>query len=392
MPRRVDGTIRERTLVDGSLRWDVRVPVSPHVTSKSSRPYHCRTFDDRNEAEAQKATWLAEYYREQGVDPSRRTVAELMRRWLEDDAAPRVRASTLEDYRATVEHHVIPRLGSVVAQRLSIADVTRFRSQCVKECGGRTAELAMRRLKQALAWGVRVEMLARDVSAPVPMPTHTKEGVRAMTHAEAQDFLTAAKSDALWPLWLVYLSTGLRRGEALGLRWQDIDTSRATLSVRQHVVPVKEGDGATRPAIQEPKSRAARRTIDLDGETVLALTRLHVTQQVAQQKAGHWEAHNLIFCTRHGGLLNPNNLYRNFARIRQDCGLDDGWHIHHLRHTHATHLLLAGVPLEAVSKRLGHANSSITLSTYSHLLPGYEGGMLAAIEQALYGGVPELDA
>jgi integrase len=211
-----------------------------------------------------------------------------------------------------------------------------------------------------------------------------------MTHSEARSFLDAAKSDTYWPLWLVYLSTGLRRGEALGLRWSDLDLDRGRLSVRQSVGLLNGDDGSVRPALHAPKSMAALRTMDIDERCISAL-RDHGEVALGYPMAHHnGDVGKLVFATRHGALLNPTNLYRNMARICEDAGLVGGWKIHDLRHTHATHLLLAGVPIEVVSKRLGHANSSITLRCYSHLLPGHGDMALAAIENALY-GVPLLE-
>jgi integrase len=238
---------------------------------------------------------------------------------------------------------------------------------------------------------VRVELLVRNVAAGIDPPRGSAGEARAMTHSEARSFLEAAKSDRYWPLWLVYLSTGLRRGEALGLRWSDVDLERGWLSVRGSVTLLKGEDGKTRPTIFNPKSQSANRTIDIDIETAARLTAHQIAQRSPDPALVGVERNHHIFCTRHGTLLNPSNLYRNMAAICTDAGLGP-WKLHELRHTHATHLLLAGVPIEVVSKRLGHANSSITLRTYSHLLPGSGELALAAIEQALYGAsLPELD-
>jgi integrase len=136
--------------------------------------------------------------------------------------------------------------------------------------------------------------------------------------------------------------------------------------------------------IQEPKSQAAKRTIDIDPVTVAAL-RSHKDRQAFKRKgAAFSDDLDLVFCTGNGRVLNPNNVLRSFETIVERSGVPKIG-VHDLRHTHATWLLLDGVPVTLVSKRLGHAKVSITLDTYSHLLPGYSNLAVESIAAALSG-------
>lgn len=374
--RRQRGSIRRRVNKAGVTSWQVRVSLPPHPLT-GERQTRTESFLDYDSAEMARTKWLAEIDEGLTAKESALTVEALCRRWLDEEAPSRVRPSTLANYRITVNTHIIPNLGSKRAAKLAPSDVAAFRAALLRQTGVRSTQLALQRLKQILAWAVAVELLRRNVAAGVRLPVVTTAERQPLDADETQRFLTHALADYYWPLWHVLLATGLRRGEALGLCWRDLDAEKRTLTVRQAVV-------ATGVSIQEPKSAAARRTIDLDARTVLYLNEHRERQRQTRETASVWVDHGLIFCTRYGQVINPRNVLRNFGVICEAAGID-GRTIHDLRHTHATHLLLANVPVGVVSRRLGHSKTSITLDIYGHLLPGYQGLALGAIEQALYG-------
>jgi integrase len=386
MPRRLPPGIRQRTLPDGSLRYDVRVELPPDPRSGKRRT-PSRTFADREEAERELRRLLTELDEGIVIAPDRLTVGDLLQRWLDQEVRHRVRPTTLEGYTATVRVHVLPYIGRQRSQALAPADVAALRSTLLRATGVRSTQLALLRLSQALAWGVSVELLKRNVASGIKRPPDTTSEKRALTHAEARAFLEIAETDHYAPLWRLYLATGLRRGEGLGLRWRDLDLDAQTLSVRQQIVL---GGKPARPMIQEPKSVAARRTIDIDVLTIKELAVHKERQFKAKQRVVLWQHLDLVFCTRHGTPLNPTNVLRNFRLIRDEAGLDPDITLHNLRHTHATHLILGGVPILEVSRRLGHSKTSITLDTYGHLLADYRGASVDAVAAALDGGLPEL--
>jgi integrase len=165
----------------------------------------------------------------------------------------------------------------------------------------------------------------------------------------------------------------------LGLRWRDVDWTRATLSVQQQVV-IRHGA----PAISEPKSRAARRTIEVDPVTLEYLEGHHEKQAHIRKEARYWQSMDLVFCTSLGTPINPANLYRQFAPIVKEAGVYAGLSIHDCRHSHATHLIMAGVPITEVSRRLGHSKVSITVDVYGHLLSDRESRVTSSIQEMLF--------
>jgi integrase len=260
---------------------------------------------------------------------------------------------SLEDYRATNTKHIIPAIGHIPAQRLTPEATQSFYADLRdKGVGARTVQLCHLRLSQALARAVTWGVLHRNVCDATDKPRSTPQLGHVWSAVEAQRFLAACEGDTLGPFWLLIVTTGLRRGEALELRWEDLHLDARTLRVAQSVV-IHEG----RPVVQHPKSPAARRMVNLLPEAVIALRAHRATENAHRLELGViWHDNDVVFATGEGKLLNPNNLYRKLnATIR----------IQNLRHNHATLLLAAGQPVKVVSERLSHAKTSITLETIS---------------------------
>jgi integrase len=261
-----------------------------------------------------------------------------------------------------MRRHIKPALGSVLAQDLTPAMV----------------QLCHLRLSQALSLAVREGTLNRNVCAVTETPKSPHQPGKSWTASEARLILKKAENDTYSPFWLLALSTGMRRGEQLGLRWSDLDFERRMLTVRQTIAVL-----AGAPSFQSPKSAAAHRPVKLSVDAVSALTAHRVRQVAARLKTDEWEDNDLVFCTSTGRPLNPNDLYRNFETIIKFAGVPR-IRLPDLRHTHATLLLQAGTPIKAVSERLGHAKASIMLDTYAHVLPEMQDRAVEAIDAALF--------
>ncbi len=233
------------------------------------------------------------------------------------------------------------------------------------------------RLAQIFDHATKRRMIGVNPMLAIDAPTVRTKAPTVLSAVQIGRFLTFAGNDGYSPLWLVLVQTGMRRGEALGLRWQDVDFEKGKISVRQTVEVLH---GAAH--ISTPKTVAARRTIMLFSESLAAL-KAHRTRQLERRLlAPMWNDLDLVFCTPTGGALNPNNVLRNFALIRHKANAKatedkaetlPAFTIHDLRHTHASHLLDAGWNVAKVSKRLGHANPGITMKIYAHALADVEG-------------------
>lgn len=218
---------------------------------------------------------------------------------------------------------------------------------------------------------------AADVKAPRPAP----EEMRPLSEAESRTFLDAAREagDRFEPLYVLAITTGLRRGELLGLRWDDADLDRCTLRVGRALV--REGG---RHVVGETKTRRGRRRVNLTPRTVAAL-KAHRKRQLEQRVrlAGLYADHGLIFPSENGTPLNPENLVkRSFKPLLTKTGLPE-IRFHDLRHTCATLLLSRGVHPKMVQELLGHATIAMTLDTYSHYLPSMGDQASGAMGDAL---------
>lgn len=360
------------------ITWTFVIDVGRDEKNKRVQKWR-RGFATKKAAEEAMQFELHERRSNTYIEKSVETVAQLLERWLETVARHKVKPTTLEDYRATIRKHLIPALGHVPVQALTSAMVQRFYSEKIDAgIGARTVQLCHLRLSQALTLAEREGIMNRNVCAVTEPPSAKAKRGRTWTAEEARRFLASANDDTLSPFWLLALATGLRRGELIGVRWQDIDLDRGTLSVKQTVRVLK---GA--PHIQTPKTEAAFRTVKLSPEAVTALNDHRKSWLTRKLAAREWDDGDLVFCTNGGKPLNPNNLYRNYDAIVAKAGVPR-IRIHDLRHTHATLLLAAGTPIRAVSERLGHAKTSITLDTYAHVLPDMQDHAVNAISAALF--------
>jgi len=203
---------------------------------------------------------------------------------------------------------------------------------------------------------------------------------RTWTPEELRTFLESAAHDRLSAAWTLAATAGMRRGEVLGLRWQDVDLDNARLAVRQTIISV-----AYEIKVSTPKTAQGRRSIALDSETVRAL-RLHRTRQLEERLAlGHKSCdHDIVFAQPDGRFIHPDGFGKAFQRLQVQAGIRK-IRFHDLRHTHATLALQAGVNPRVVSERLGHSTVAITLDTYSHVLPGLQEEAAERVAKLVFG-------
>lgn len=313
--------------------------------------------------------------------PSRTTVAGYLAQWLKDVARVTVRATTFYNYESVVKNHISPRIGGVALQKLMPAHVQGLYSDMEADKVGphrrRLAHAVLHRaLKQALKWG----MVARNVCDAVDAPRVSKREMKTLTPEQAGQLLNASTTDRMHALYWLALGTGLRIGELFALHWRDVDLKAGTVAVRYTLTEVNG-----KLALTEPKSAKSRRLIDLPQQAVVALVE-HRKNMIVEGFA----AVEHVFCNQHGGYLRRSHFHReDYKPLLKRAGLPS-IRFHDLRHTSATMLLAQGVHPKVVQERLGHSQISLTMDTYSHVMPGMQKDAAGKLDSLLIpAGPPE---
>ncbi len=311
------------------------------------------------------------------------TVGEYLDRWLTDCVKGTVRESTYERYQYVVEPHIKPALGRIKLKSLNPTHVRGFYRE-KRDAGLAPATVHKMHvvLHKALAQAVADDLIPRNVTDAVKVPRTDREEIRPLTAEEANRLLKAARfpDERLETLYVLAIHTGLRQGELLALKWDDLDLEGGTLRVRRTLTYA-----GGKHSLAEPKTKKSRRVVRLTTMAVASL-RDHLARQMAEMDrlGSLYVPGGLVFANETGGIINPSNLRnRSFARLLKSAGLPETTRFHDLRHTCATLLLSKNVNPKIVSEMLGHANIAITLDTYSHVLPDMQEKAARALEEAL---------
>lgn len=318
------------------------------------------------------------------------TVEKFLTYWLEHIVKPSKKPKTTQGYEVIVRVHLVPALGRKRLNKLGAGDVRlflqRLRHTCLcclhgtdarrpegeRRCctmgrcceslpSPRLVQQAHAVLRNALQAAVREELLQRNVAKLVQVSTPAYEVNRGLTVDQARKLLVASRADRLHALYVLALYLGLRRGELLGLRWEDIDLEAGVLEVRRTLQRVA---GELRAVL--PKTRTSRRTVPLIGLCVEAL-KAHCERQDQEAKnAGtDWQDTGYVFTTTTGTPIEPDNLRRSWYPLRKAIGLDT-MRFHDLRHSCVTLLLDLGAPPHIVRDIVGHADIGVTMTIYAH--------------------------
>jgi integrase len=310
-------------------------------------------------------------------DAENMTAGEYLDRWLNDSDRDSVRTSTYERHEQIVRLHLKPVLGHVKLAKLTPAHVQGlYRDKLDSGLSPATVQKIHSVLHKALAQALKWNMIARNAADAVKAPRPVPEEMRPLSPDEARKLIEAASGDKLEALYVLAVHTGMRQGELLALKWEDIDLNEGIIHIKRTLA--RSGG---RIALGEPKTKGSRRTVHLTGAAVEAL-RSHLERQLEDiERLGDlYRDHGLVFTSQVGTLINPTNLRRrSFAPLLERAGLPK-IRFHDLRHTCATLLLTRNVHPKYVQELLGHATVSITLDTYSHVIPGMGNHTARAME------------
>jgi integrase len=303
-------------------------------------------------------------------EPSKLTVAEWFTTWLNDYMKPSLRPTTWESYKYQVNGHIIPALGHLKLAQLQTAHLQKLYNEKLNggRLDGKPGGLSSRSIKyihtvihSCLEQARKEGMIQVNPADAVKLPKREQKEIKYLGTAEAAIFLAAAKESKHFAAFFLALNTGMRRGELLGLRWQDIDFETGQLTVTQGLVRIS-GKGLV---FQEPKTKLSNRVINLS-PAVLAVLKEHKRKQNEYRLmagGGYRKDLDLVFANELGEPIDPRAFTRVFERIVKKTGLDVTFH--GLRHTFATIALEQGVDVKTIQETLGHHSSAFTMDVYS---------------------------
>jgi integrase len=302
----------------------------------------------------------------------------------------RLRPRTWDAYRLTIATYIAPALGDVALPELGPAAIERLYGELLDHGGRTDRPLALATIRhvhgvlhKALADAVRTDLLAANPVDRVALPRRDLRDdapatVQAWTAEEARRFLHQTRGDQHANLWAVALGTGMRRGELLGLRWRDVDLDDCLVTVTGALTE-------HRGQVQRAATKTSRvRRLYIDEGTAGALTRERRVR--GPTTVGARDLADLVFTDAEGAALSPQRTTHRFRRLVRRLDRVPAIRLHDVRHTHATLLLAAGVPIKVVSERLGHATIAMTLDVYAHVLPAMDREAAERLGTLLGGG------
>ena len=310
----------------------------------------------------------------------RQTLKQYLTTWYAGIKA-QVRISTYRRYGDYVNGHLIPGLGSVTLAKLKAPLLHAFYNRKLAEGLSPTTVHHMHAmLHRALQDALQMGLVQRNVTEMLKPPKRQHREMMPLSLLEVRRFLSVVMRDRFYALYVLAMSKGMREGELLGLRWQDVDLERGTVQIRMNVQETLD-----RYILAETKTAYSRRTVALTPAAIDALAEHWQKQQHLKAHYGsEWQELDLVFPNREGGIMIPHNITkRSFKRYLQKAGLSRDIRFHDLRHTAATLLLASGVNVKVVSEMLGHSNVSITLQIYAHVLPHMQQSAVDAMQLML---------
>jgi integrase len=370
----MSGHIIRRGKTSWRLKFDIGVDP---LTGKRRTRFHTYRGTKRD-AEIKLAVLIAENSTGDYVDTSKTTIKEFIARWKRDWAENNVSPKTFERYSELLEKHVAARIGDVRLQKLRPIHLNELYGDLLRgdekrrKIATRTVGHVHRVLHRALGHAHRWGLVQQNVAALVSPPRVASTEIELLTPPQVKVVLQKLELHPIYPILVVALATGMRRGELLALRWSDVDLDGAVLRVERSLEETKAGG----LRFKSPKTRHGRRSISLPPSAVAVIREHWKAQQEQRLKLGMGKAppSSLVFAAYDGSTRKPSSLTKEWARAvaaKSNHSANELPRVsfHSLRHTHASNLIAGGHDVLAISRRLGHGSPTITLGVYGHLFP-----------------------
>lgn len=335
--------------------------------------------------EAKKALVEVESSLHKGLyfEPTRMLYGEFLLEWLEKKRSA-VRSQTLENYSCIVKRKIAPKLGKMQLSQLSPRHLQHFINESLAEGLSESYVVKIYTvLNNSLLTAYKWKLIPDNPMECIDKPRIGRKEQHVWDRRRLNTFLEKACSDRLYVAFFLAMTTGLRRGEILGLRWKDVDMDNQVLNVCQIL------SNSGKAILSETKTASSRRIVDLPVEAVnLLRSHRHAMIKERLEAGPEYRDHDLVICTSKGTPVNPRNMLRSFKRITKAAGLPE-IRFHDLRHSHATLLIENGADIKMIAERLGHSTTRITLDTYVHVRKGRQKEAADIVSSVLFNKVSE---
>ena len=376
-----EGSIRKRK--DGT--WEARVTIGISADGKQQRKsLYGKT---RQEVSAKMTDLLNNLQKGIITNPSEMTLAEWLDFYMLEYKKQYVKPTTYNNYTVKVKNHIKPAIGHYKLKALRQDIIQKFvNSLSGKGLAPSTVIDIFKVLSNALETAVDDGLIVRNVANRVKLPKTTKPQITVLTQEQQNAFVEQAKVTYMGVVYIFDLCTGMRLGELLGLKWQDIDFEQNQLHIKRIIRKVKDPDNPEEHWHLEfgtPKTPTSERIIPLNETAIKVLADVWEQQEKNKEKANTaYEDNDLVFCTQLGRPLDPNNIRRTCYSICEKIGVSD-FHPHCLRHTFATRGAENNVDVRVMQKFLGHATIKETADTYTHVLNDLKQSEILKLDKAV---------
>ncbi|KAA0788656.1 site-specific integrase [Bacillus sp. BPN334] len=367
------GHIRKR-----GNNYCIIIDIDPDPEAGKRRQKWFSGYKTKKEAEKDVAKKITELNEGIFVEPSKLTLKDYLVQWLEIKRMSLERNSYVSYYN-NVTHHVIPSIGMIALHKLNVMDIQKCYKSALDTGISNNSLIQLHRvLKTALNLAVKQNIISRNPAQFVELPKKEKSPIQTWTEEEVKRFLLHSQDSRYHIAYLLVITTGMRLGEVLGLRWQDVDFENHTVTINQTV----GGDDKIK---NTAKTSASNRTIPVPVETIEAAKKHRIQINKEKLRMGSaYQDFNLINCNKSGEVLYRNTFRLKFYKEIKNAAVKK-FKIHDLRHTHATLLLKQGVNPKIISERLGHTDISLTLRIYSHVLPNMQEEAVKNFGKSIFG-------
>ncbi len=392
----MSGHIRRR----GKKSWELKFDLGTDPVTGSRKTRYHSVKGTKREAESKLTELMAAASKGFYVDPSRLTVWDFLDRWERDWAKDNISPKSAERYHQLLDAHVRPEIGAIRIQKLLPGHLAELYAKLLRDGRRRptesqtglataTVRYVHRVLHRAFGHAVQWGVLPSNPCEAVDCPKAAAPEIEILTETQVADVLSKLRGRSMYVLASVGLATGMRRGELLALRWQDLDLDAGRIQIERSLEQTTPQAGTADPLARRglrfklPKTKRGRRQITLPASIVTEL-RAHKKRQAEQRLAaglGRDADGSLVFRQPDGEPLLPNSISTEWRRLVADLGLPKV-SLHAWRHTHASQLIASGMDILTISRRLGHAKPSITLDIYGHLFSASDDKAAAVFERA----------